>query len=338
MATTQTTKTVIQGPSKNKVLFHGLLLVNKATGMTSHDVVGKARRILGTKTVGHCGTLDPMASGLMVLLVNEATKLSQYILEKDKAYLAEAHFGVTSDTLDSTGKILAQNQVTFSESEYLETIKRMGCVLQLPVPHFSAVKIDGKKMYEYAREDKTIEQPVRSMSFYDIEPLSFSVTEEGAKARFRLKCSKGSYIRSFIHELGQRLGSGAVMSDLTREGSTPYRLEDAMTLEEVQSHLELGKSSADHSAFVPMPLTLPQFKHIRIKGQDRVLLTNGQISYDLKRQLIGLYQPGAPQPGAPQLAGPPEFGVKALDTEDQLVALLGLEKEKGFVIRRVFRY
>lgn len=315
----------------SKSLFHGLLLINKASGMTSHDVVGKTRKILGTQSVGHCGTLDPMAAGLMVLLINEATKLSQYILERDKQYLAEAHFGLTTDTLDSTGKILTEKMVDFSEADFKNALSQMVGSLELPVPHYSAVKIQGKKLYEYARSEQEIEQPIRTMNFYDVEPLSFSKDLDASgkpqiKARFRLKCSKGSYIRSFVHELGAKLGSGAVMSALTREGSTPYSLEDAVTLEELASFMSTGKSYLDFPAFVPMPMTLPQFKPVRIKGHDRVLLTNGQISHDLRRQLIGLYQPNS------------NFEVKAVDTEDQLVALLGLEKEKGFVIKRVFRY
>lgn len=306
----------------SKPLFHGLLLVNKSAGMTSHDVVARVRRLLGTKSVGHCGTLDPMAAGLMVLLINEATKLSQYILEKDKGYAAEARFGFTSDTLDSTGQILQERPVQFAPEDLHQKLRSLDGDVELPVPNYSAVKINGKKLYEYARSETPIEQPMRTMKFYDIEFQDF----DGRQARFRLKCSKGSYIRSFIHELGERLGSGAVMSGLTREWSAPYSLQQAMSLEELEAFLGTGQEFSKSDAFIPMLAALPQFQPVRVKGQDLVLLNNGQISHSLRRQLIGLYQTDQ------------EFEVKALDPDLKLIALLGLEKEKGFVIRRVFRY
>ena len=148
---------------------HGLLLIHKESGMTSHDVVAKARRVLKTKAIGHTGTLDPMASGLMVLLVGEATKLSQYILEQNKAYRLTAKLGETTDTLDSTGKITSTSDKVVSRDEVAKEIHQLQGDLQLPVPIYSATKVDGKKLYEYAREDKPVEVPIKKMTFFDLK-------------------------------------------------------------------------------------------------------------------------------------------------------------------------
>ena len=301
---------------------HGLLLIDKAPGMSSHDVVGRARRILGTRSVGHCGTLDPLASGLMVLLVNEATKLSNYILEQDKEYVAKAQLGIVTDTLDMTGEILEKKSVDISADALRTAALELQGDFEWDVPMYSAAKVDGKKLYEYAREGKSVDVPKKRMRFQNIEVLSLG--SDWIEARIR--CSKGSFVRSWVHELGRRLGTGAAMSELRRTISEPYSLSNAVTLEELEK-ITAARGIEQSRCYVPMSSTLPTWKVLRVKGQDRVLLSNGSISHDLRTQLIAQFNPES------------DYGVKILDQETaQLMALVGLESGKGFQIRRVFKY
>ncbi|WP_415064032.1 tRNA pseudouridine(55) synthase TruB [Bdellovibrio sp.] len=304
----------------NNTQFHGLLLVDKPSGISSHDVVARLRRILGTKAVGHSGTLDPMASGLMACLINEGTKLSQYILEGDKGYRVRAQLGVRTDTLDTTGEILEQKPVDVSRVRILEEALKIQGEMELEVPIYSAIKVQGKKLYEYARGEQEVAVPKKLMKFWDVTPV-----EVGPDwAEFDIKCTKGSYIRTWVDLLGKALGCGAAMSALRRTWSAPYLLPQAQTLEAIESSVKQG---AVCSAFVPMELALPQIKRIRVKGQGRVLLGNGQISHDLRSQLITAFKPSEDQ------------YVQILAQEGgQLLALVGLESGKGFVLRRVFKY
>lgn len=300
--------------------FNGLLLVDKPSGISSHDVVSRLRRILGTKSVGHSGTLDPMASGLMACLINEGTKLSQYILEGDKGYRVRIQFGIRTDTLDVTGEVLETKPVTLDQESLLREAMNLSGEMEVEVPIYSAIKVQGKKLYEYARQDKEVVIPKKVMNFWDIKFLGMGADW----AEFDLRCSKGSYIRTWVDLLGQALGCGATMSGLRRTYSAPYILEQAQTLEDIEECVKKGVLS---SAFVKMDLALPQIKRIRVKGQDQVLLGNGQISHDLRSQLISLFKPEEDQ----------YVQVIAQDG-GQLLALVGLEPGRGFVLRRVFKY
>lgn len=304
----------------NNKQFHGLLLVDKPSGISSHDVVARLRRILNTKAVGHSGTLDPLASGLMACLINEGTKLSQYILEGDKGYRVRAQFGVRTDTLDTTGNVLEQRPVHLSREQILQEALKIQGEMELEVPIYSAIKVQGKKLYEYAREEQEITLPKKVMKFWDVTAL-----ESGSDwAEFDIKCSKGSYIRTWVDLLGKALGCGAAMSALRRTWSSPYLLPQAQTLEAIEATVKAGTLS---SAFVPMEFALPQIKRIRVKGQDRVLLGNGQISHDLRSQLITTFKPAEDQ-----------FVQILSQEEGHLLALIGLESGRGFVLRRVFKY
>jgi tRNA pseudouridine55 synthase len=302
---------------------HGLLLMNKPTGMTSHDVVAKVRRLLGTKSVGHSGTLDPLASGLMVLLIGEGTKLSQYILERDKAYIVRAQLGLETETYDTTGSILKEKPVDIPREDIRSLVLQLQGNMNLPVPLYSAVKVGGQKLYEYARRDQAVEVPQKEMSFYDLE-----VRDQGENwVDVFMRCSKGSYVRAWVHLLGQKLGVGAAMSRLERTESTPYHLAQALTLEHLEASLSAGTPPEAIPGFIPMTATLPHFKVVRVQGQSQAMMGNGLISHDLRTRLITLFQPGRDE------------GVKVLSQRTgELLALVGLEPQKGFVIRRVFRY
>ena len=292
---------------------NGLLLVNKAAGMTSHDVVARARRLLNTKEVGHSGTLDPMATGLMVLLIGEATKLSSFVTEGDKSYEVGFKLGVTTDTLDTTGAVLTEKQVLNTPQEIIDCALSLSGEFLLPIPMFSAKKIDGKKLYEYAREGLAVEIPQKNMKFWDVTKLSLN--------EYSLHCSKGTFIRSWVKLLGEKLGPGATMSSLKRTSSHKYSLDEAVTLEQ----LENLSAQEISNRLVPMDQALKGVKSIRIKGQDAVLMKNGQISHPLRSQLITRFNPA--QDEVIQIL-PDERG--------KLLALVGIEFGQGFKIKRVF--
>lgn len=316
---------------------HGVLLINKPSGMTSHDVVHRVRRKLGIKEVGHAGTLDPMAEGLMVLLLGEATKLSAYILEQDKYYEVTLRLGLESDTLDSTGQILKEAPVNVGPAEVHRAAQSLEGDWLWDIPRFSAKKVNGEKLYEQARRGETPESlPQKWMKFWAIEPLDrngMGTEPENAELeprvpthyRFRLRCSKGSFIRSWVHALGQSLGCGALMCGLKRLESAPYSLERAVELDALgEEGLALNSSP---SSFVPLLGLLPSMKSIRVGGYSEGLIRNGQISHELRRQLISLFDPDTDQ------------SIKIISQRpEELLAIVGLEKDKGFVVRRVFRY
>lgn len=294
---------------------NGLLLINKPTGLTSHDVVSRVRRILKTKEVGHSGTLDPLATGLMVLLIGEATKLSSFVTEGNKSYEVGVKLGVSTDTLDITGQVLSEKQVTQNSSQILEMALSLIGEMNLPIPMYSAKKLDGKKLYEYAREGEKIEQPSKVMNFWDVKPTQ--------DLSFHLHCSKGSFIRSWVQLLGEKLGCGATLKSLNRTSSHCFSLADAISLD----LLEKMEAENIGNTLISLDQALEGVKSIRVKGQDAVLMKNGQISHSLRSQLISRFNPDLDE--VIQIL-PEEKG--------KLLALVGLEKGQGFKIKRVFKY
>ena len=209
----------------------GIILINKPLNCTSHDVVNKVRKICHTKKVGHCGTLDPLASGVLVLCINKATKALQFITSEDKEYIATITLGKATDTYDLEGKITSekeyQNDLTLKQVE--ETIKTfLGKQKQVP-PIYSAIKVNGKKLYEYARNNEKVEIEPRDIEIYSLELLSFEKNE----IKIRTHCSKGTYIRSLCVDIASALGYPGVMSSLIRTKSGHFALEDCITLEDL---------------------------------------------------------------------------------------------------------
>lgn len=292
---------------------NGLLLINKPGGMTSHDVVSRVRKILQTREVGHSGTLDPLATGLMVLLIGEATKLSSYVTEGHKSYKVGVRLGVTTDTLDITGQVLSEQPVSHTPQQVVEAALGIHGDFELPIPLYSAKKIDGKKLYEYAREGEAVSIPKKKMSFWQVQSES--------EHCFSLFCSKGSFIRSWVELLGQRLGCGATMSSLERTSSHHFSLSEAVDLDALSSY------SADQisQSLIPMERALNGVKSLRISGQDAVLMRNGQISHSLRSKLIVHFNPE--QDEIVQILQEKKAGV---------LALIGLEKGQGFKVKRVF--
>lgn len=220
----------------------GILIIDKPTGMTSHDVVYKARRALMEKRIGHTGTLDPLATGVLVLCVGRATKLVKYFTEHDKRYEAELVLGYATDTLDTEGTILRRMKCPIiPESLVDETLKTfVGPQLQLP-PLYSAIKVDGKKLYEYARKDQEVPdlapRPVEVHSISRSSPVVFR--EEEAHFSLSLHCGKGFYVRSLVRDLGERLGIPATLTGLRRTSVGEFTLLDAVRLENVSPAVPL---------------------------------------------------------------------------------------------------
>lgn len=353
----------------------GLLLVDKPVGWSSHDVVAYVRRIAGQKSVGHTGTLDPLASGLMIVLLGDATKLSSFFTEKNKTYFVEAALGLETNSLDITGPIVYQaNEENFDVLEFLkkysifekDLLADLSGEKEYEIPLYSAKKINGTRLYELAHADKTIEElPKKMMNFFNIQSRAeftrsvmdlkewvsslekrkekFSqderlikeldllnsnipVLEASVKLQFSIECSKGSFIRSWVQGLGQELYKraglrGATVSALRRVETLGFRVEQAISLK------NLNENSLQEG-LIPLSQALIDIKKLLITGQELNLLKNGQIGHSLRSQLIQVFNPDEDE--IVQVHERVRPGVT------HLVALIGFQKDKGFVIKRVF--
>ncbi len=211
----------------------GIINVLKPPGMTSSDVVVWMRRVLKTKKIGHTGTLDPGVAGVLPLCVGKGTRLAEYITEQGKAYFAEVMFGVTTDTQDAFGQEIHQTKPNLKQSDLEQVLPNfLGKISQTP-PMYSAVRKEGKHLYEYARQGLTIERASREVSIYKLELIKW-YEGEFPRASLDIECSKGTYIRTICHDLGQALGCGAHMSNLLRVRSGPFKIQESWTLEEIE--------------------------------------------------------------------------------------------------------
>jgi len=306
--------------------YHGLLLVDKPAGITSHDVVAKARRWMNFKSIGHAGTLDPLATGLMVLLVGKGTKISDFILNGDKAYDVKVQLGVETDTDDIDGEVLAQTPVNIDPAKIEAEALRLQGALDLKVPSYSAIKQKGKKLYQMARKKQDFTPPTRTMVFQRAQVLEAG----GDQISVHLECSKGSYIRSWAKTLGENLGVGAIVSTLRRTHSAPYSVENAVelnTLIDTPFDEHILDSLKKQGAWISLAKALPLWPSVKIEGMEEKLVVNGQIPRRLERYLEIQY-------GGRETLVP---GVKVLSRRSgQLLSLLSQEAPLQFKIRRVF--
>ncbi len=231
----------------------GVLLVDKPPGLTSHDVVHRLRRKLAMKKIGHAGTLDPMATGVLVMLIGKATRISQYLMSVDKAYEGEITLGVVTDSQDAEGEVMETRPVPpLSETEVRTVMKTfLGDQYQTPPMH-SAIKIDGVKLYQLARKGEEVEREPRFIRIAAFELLAFA----RPKLTFRLECTKGTYVRTIAHDLGQKLGCGAHLCALRRTATDKFRIEDARTLADIEAMPvgEIEKRLLPVYAVVPGPV------------------------------------------------------------------------------------
>lgn len=215
----------------------GVINVYKEAGYTSHDVVAKLRGILHQKKIGHTGTLDPEAEGVLPVCLGRATRLCDMLTDHDKVYEAVLRLGIATDTQDMTGKILEEKPVTVTDEEVHSCIASFeGEQMQIP-PMYSALKVNGKKLYELAREGKEVERKARKVHFYQIEILKMELPE----VTIRIHCSKGTYIRTLCNDIGEKLGCGGCMKKLTRIRVERFELTDARKLQQIQVFADQGK-------------------------------------------------------------------------------------------------
>lgn len=223
---------------------NGIINLKKEAGMTSHDAVFKLRRILGTKKIGHGGTLDPDVVGVLPIAVGKATRMVEFMQDEGKVYEGKITLGYSTTTEDASGEIIAESPVLSPLDEKVvdEAIASLtGHITQVP-PMYSAVKVNGRKLYEYARAGQEVERPERQVTIYSFERTSpISYEDRLARFTFRVKCSKGTYIRTLSVDLGVKLGYAAHMSQLTRTSAAGLQLEDALTLEEVAEKVKAGQ-------------------------------------------------------------------------------------------------
>ena len=223
---------------------NGIINLKKEAGMTSHDAVFKLRKILGTKKIGHGGTLDPDVVGVLPIAVGKATRMVEFMQDEGKVYEGEITLGYSTTTEDASGEIVAESPVLSPLDEKVvdeAIVSLIGPIIQVP-PMYSAVKVNGRKLYEYARASQEVERPERQVTIYSFERTSpISYEDRLAKFTFRVKCSKGTYIRTLSVDLGEKLGYAAHMSQLTRTSAAGLQLEDAFTLEEISEKVEAGQ-------------------------------------------------------------------------------------------------
>ncbi len=205
----------------------GIVIVDKPAGWTSQDVTARLRRVFGTRRIGHGGTLDPMATGVLPVFVGRATRGVEFFEHADKTYEAVLRLGTVTDTQDSTGAVLEKRPVTVTEAEFRDILPKFtGKIAQIP-PMYSAIKVDGKKLYELARAGKEIERKPREITIFSLDLLEFT----GETAKIRVHCSKGTYIRTLCHDIGAALGCGGCMEALRRTAAGEYTLADSVELD-----------------------------------------------------------------------------------------------------------
>lgn len=216
----------------------GIIVMDKPEGFTSFDMVAKMRRLLGTKKVGHAGTLDPMATGVLPIFVGRATKCCDILPDQNKSYRATFALGYTTDTLDATGRVLTQNDVNVTKEQVEAALAKFrGEIMQLP-PMFSAIQINGKRLYDLARQGIEIEREKRPVTINRLEMLSFDA--ENNTCVIDVDCTKGTYIRTLCADIGEELGCGATMTALRRTSAAGFTLEQSYTLEQAAALSEAG--------------------------------------------------------------------------------------------------
>ncbi len=260
----------------------GLLLVDKEPGCTSHDVVQRARRLLRQRKTGHCGTLDPGATGLLVLTLGKATRLTRFLINAPKVYTGTVRFGETTDTYDRDGTVIARRPIDDLSQEAIEgAMEKLVGTYQQTAPPYSAKKVKGVKYYELARRGEEVPEARKEITVFELR-------SEGALADgllpFRLSCTSGTYVRSIAHELGEALGCGAHLADLRRLQVGPFRVEDAVTLERLAEVEEIeDRREAAAGAWVPFDEIPLPFEGATADPQQERRIIHGQTV--LLRQL-----------------------------------------------------
>lgn len=241
---------------------HGVLPVWKPAGWTSHDVVAKVRRIIREKRIGHTGTLDPQVVGVLPLCVGRATRLVEYLQEMPKEYEATLRLGLSTDTEDMSGEVAERADASHvTEAMVKEALLSfIGPIEQVP-PMYSAIKVNGKRLYELAREGKTVERKPRQVTIHHIELIGMTLGDPEPEVRFRVRCSKGTYIRTLCVDVGRKLGVPATMAELIRTRSANFGEEDSFTFAQIEEAMEAG-TLAD--LLIPMDRAVSHFPELQV--------------------------------------------------------------------------
>lgn len=255
---------------------NGILLVNKKENWTSRDVVNRVGKILGTKKVGHTGTLDPLATGVLVLCIGSATKLNEILTSTYKEYEAEITLGLLTDTLDITGNELKEEKVKVNKEQILEALNKMTDKYVQEVPIYSAVKVNGRKLYEYARAGESVELPKREVDIKELELIG-NIKYTDNKTIFNIRClvSKGTYIRALVNDIANSLNTIGVMSKLTRTKQGKFKLENCYKIEDIES---------GNYKLISIVEALNNFPKVVVDGYLENLIKNGAVINDEWKQ------------------------------------------------------
>lgn len=257
-----------------KQQLEGVLAVMKPAGWTSHDVVAKVRRLVGVRRIGHTGTLDPAVTGVLPLCIGRATRMVEYIQELPKQYEATVVIGLSTDTEDLSGTVIERvNDVTISEADVRNAISSfLGEIDQVP-PMYSAVKIDGKRLYELARKGEQVERKARKVTIHELELLDLRLDESIPEFSFRVTCSKGTYIRTLCVDIGRKLGFPAAMKELIRTQTGNLTLEDCLSLEQI-AELSLEGTLSEH--LIPADRAISHLPHVQLNDKQSLQASRGQ--------------------------------------------------------------
>ena len=246
----------------------GLLVVNKPKNVTSRDVVNEVSKIFKTKKIGHTGTLDPIATGVLVLTINKATKLSEIITSEEKVYQAEVILGIKTDTLDITGNVLEECDTYYKKEDIINTLNSFIGSYNQEVPIYSAVKINGKKLYEYARNNEVVTLPIRMVTIKEIKIDELNYIDNKTVFKFTCKVSKGTYIRSLINDIAFKLNTIGTMKNLIRIEQGNFNIKDSYTLEDIKNN---------NYKIIPIKEALKDYFTIRVDKDLKFKVMNGQI-------------------------------------------------------------
>ncbi len=298
-------------------MIHGVINIHKEKGFTSHDVVAKLRGIIGQKKIGHTGTLDPDATGVLPVCLGKATKLCDMLTDKNKTYCTVLLLGKTTDTQDISGEVLSESSwAELTEDQVLECVESfVGDYNQIP-PMYSALKVNGKKLYELAREGIEIERKARPVTIYHIEVEEVNLPY----VTMEVSCSKGTYIRTLCHDIGQKLGCGACMQELTRTKVSRFELAHSFTLEQVRGIKDAGKLD---EIVVPIDAMFEEYEAVTMQEEYASLVYNGN--------------PFMPKHIVEQKWWEDQTPVRVYDHKGRFLAVYKYEKDKGsFRIQKMF--
>ena len=248
---------------------NGIIVVNKDLGYTSRDIVNIVGKSLGTRKVGHTGTLDPMASGVLVICVGKALKVCEMLTNHDKEYIAGVTLGIETDTLDMEGNVLSTENVDMDKDLIVEVVNSFLGVYNQEVPKYSAVKVNGKKLYEYARNNINVKLPSRDVEIKSIEIIDNIIYDNG-KIHFKIKCtvSKGTYIRSLVRDIGNKLGTVAVMNSLVRTRQGEFTLDEAYSIDDIKNR---------NIKFIDIMDAFPNIDRINVSDDIAFKIRNGVV-------------------------------------------------------------